>query len=544
MPLTRDDFYKYLDLGWSVIPVYFNERQEKQTDGSFKTKIEKLPRVKWREFQSRIATKEDVEVWFAASPPEGIGLVTGEVSKIVVVDVDTSDAILELTASVVSKSGFSGGRHYFYRWNEELRNTVRIDGMPIDFRGDGGYVVLPPSTFGTHSYSFEKFEPDTISAMPENILAMLTKEHRKSTAEAILTGNQNDPFQEAHEGQRNDTAARVAGWIVSHCQPDAWLSMGWMMMMDWNNRKCFPPLPEYELRNTFNSIMGAEVRTIVKEENGEAVVIDVPQPISLKDVATSRIEERELEKLAPKTLYRDLDKFIGGWVPGHVIVFTGDTNVGKTTMCCNFACRISEQKKTVLYFSLEPENTIVDYLASVRKKKRFNQLSDADLLEDDPYIKVYGKEAISRVEDLVKVVDALPRFDVIIIDHIGYFTTTGNDMNQKQSNVMKTLNALAKAKQSAVIVIAHIRKRSNRKEKINEDDISGSASFKQDAAEVLILERLSETDEEGNIIYTDKGQINVRKTKSGGGQGSVPVTFVPGTALIQDPGDEFKEFIS
>jgi len=528
MPVTRKIFEDYLSKGMSVIPVRFVVDE--------KGKVQKRPTAKWKEFMSRRATNNDLDAWFYSGEPDGIGLVTGEISNIVVVDIDSKNNPITVESSTVSKSAFSGGHHYFFKWTEEVRNTVRIDGMPVDFRGDGGFVVLPPSQFQGMIYSWDSFDLDSLVPLPEGIKKMLTTSN-KLVHERTYTGNQLEPFPEASEGNRNDTAIRVAGLIVSKMHPDMWQHAGWITFQEWNATKCVPSLPEYELRTVFNSAIQMEGRSIVSETQE---VLDIPQPMVMKDVIKKRMEERSLEAIAPSTGYKDLDRFIKGFIPGHVYTITGDTNVGKTTICCNFADRLSRQNKRVLYFALEPENTIVDYLASVRTEKRFDQLTDTDLSFEDENILVYGKEQIRKIEDMVKVVDVLPRFDLIVVDHIGYFTTDGRDLYQKQSNVMKVLAALSKQKRCAIMLVAHIRKRSRPDQRIHEDDISGSASFKQDATEVLIISRDTEEDSDGNVVYTDVGKIDVRKTKTGGGQGSTKIKFYPGSAVIHDQTDIAK----
>lgn len=526
MAVSREWFDKYLGYGWSVIPVVFS-----QDDSG---KVTKKPMVSWRAYMTRQATPEEVDGWFSLREPDGIGLVTGAVSNVVAVDVDTKENPLSLVSSTVSKSAFSGGHHYLYRWSEAIRNTVKIDGMPIDFRGDGGYIVLPPSEFMGKMYSWESFDLDALPSLPEAVKQMLTTERKKS--EKIFTNDQFNPYPDVYAGERNQKVTQIAGSLIGELSPKLWQSVGWDYMQNFNANHVHPPLGDAELRTIYNSVMGMEARTIVSEETQE--VVDIPKPVSVKEIAQRRLEEKKLENIAPSTGYKDLDKFIKGFIPGHVYTMTGDTNVGKTTICCNFADRVSKQGKKVLYFALEPENTIVDYLASVRTGKRFDMLTESDLMCEDPNISVYGKEQIQRVEDMVKVVDALPRYDLIIIDHIGYFTTDGRDLNIKQSNVMKTLAALAKAKQCAIMLVAHIRKRQNPKgTTVSEDDISGSAAFKQDATEVIIITRKFDEDQDGNVIYLDEGLINVRKTKTGGGQGSVSILFKPGTALIQEPSE-------
>lgn len=525
--ITKQTFMDYLKDGWSVIPIYFQQDN--------KGKVAKKAMVKWAEYQNRLATEEEVDEWMLKNPT-GLALVTGELSRIVAVDVDDKEDPIELTSPIVVKSAFSGGRHYFYRWTEELRNTAKIEGMPVDFRGDGGYIVLPPSYFGDKSYEYVK-KADTmyLREVPEDIRKMLESRENQSVSFDLEETGSNVPYPIASDGNRNDTAARVTGSLLKKIDRRLWDVAVWGTLRQWNAENCRPPLPKHELRATYESVKGKELR-------GENTLSpdEMPKPVSLRETALRRLAERKLEESAPSTGYKELDGYIRGFIPGHVITTTGDTNVGKTTICCNFAHRVSKQGKKVLYFALEPENTIVDYLASIRTGKRFNNLTDDDLMSEDTNIQVYGKESIKKIEDLVAVVNSLSRYDLVIIDHIGYFTSDGNTY-ERQANVMKQLAGLAKAKQCAILVIAHIRKRKDRNQQIHEDDISGSGAFKQDSTEVLIVVRESEKDVSGNDIYTNKGAILVRKTKAGGGQGQVQIEFSEGGASINDSFDLAEE---
>ncbi|MEW5862595.1 MAG: bifunctional DNA primase/polymerase [Pseudomonadota bacterium] len=63
----------YLARGWSVIAV--------EPRG-------KRPLIAWRELQSRLPQAGEVEAWFAERPDANVGVVTGAVSNLVVLDVD------------------------------------------------------------------------------------------------------------------------------------------------------------------------------------------------------------------------------------------------------------------------------------------------------------------------------------------------------------------------------------------------------------------------------------------------------------------------
>lgn len=254
---------------------------------------------------------------------------------------------------------------------------------------------------------------------------------------------------------------------------------------------------------------------------------------TLLEVAKERVKEKRLEKTAPSTGYKDLDFYILGFIPGHVYTLSGDTNSGKSTLALNFAYRVSQQNKKTLYFALEPENTVVDYLASIRLEKPFAELTEKDILYDDPNIRVCGKQQIQTIEDMIDEIQTSPRFDLVVIDHIGYFTTNTSNLTAKQSDVMKDIAGLAKAKNCAIMLIQHLNKSKTDKAS-PENNITGSASFKQDATDVLILLRDKEENVFGAYTNKDTGAIMVRKAKTANPQGVVPVKFHSGTAVITD----------
>jgi hypothetical protein len=123
----------YLHRGYSIIPL------------SGKKAI-----IKWEEYQHRLPTEPEITSWFKDGK-SNIGIITGKVSGILVLDVDGEEGQkfiqqvdLPLTSCV--KTGL-GGNHFYFRYipeNRELRNfTRRFPG--IDLRAEGGYVVAPPS---------------------------------------------------------------------------------------------------------------------------------------------------------------------------------------------------------------------------------------------------------------------------------------------------------------------------------------------------------------------------------------------------------------
>jgi putative DNA primase/helicase len=109
----------------------------------------KKPLVAWKHFQAARPTSDQVLEWFAEYPNANIGILTGAVSGIVVLDID-SEAGLELARSKglpdqtpAVKTG-KGWHLYFKYPGDKIANFVRKM-TDIDLRGEGGYVVAPPS---------------------------------------------------------------------------------------------------------------------------------------------------------------------------------------------------------------------------------------------------------------------------------------------------------------------------------------------------------------------------------------------------------------
>lgn len=252
---------------------------------------------------------------------------------------------------------------------------------------------------------------------------------------------------------------------------------------------------------------------------------DIPENIT--SIISDRLKERVLEGVAPSTGYPSLDAHIKGFIPGHLYTMTGDTNVGKTAAACNFAYRMGMQgDKKILYFALEPDRKIADYLASIASEVKYDDLKDEDYKFIPPSIEIFTKDKVPTLKDLVRIVTELDRYDLIIIDHIGYYVTDTHNTTQAQSNAMKELAFLAKSKKTAILVIAHLNKAA--KDIPSANDISGSAAFKQDSTEVLILFRKYVENDQFNLEFLNDGYILVAKTKSGK-SGAVPIKFLFGT---------------
>jgi hypothetical protein len=98
-----------------------------------------------------------LSAWWRRWPDANVGVPTGEQSGLLVLDVDSdadgpdSLALLErlygpLPRTAKARTG-GGGVHVFFRYpaGEVVRNSAGKLGPGLDVRGEGGYVVVPPS---------------------------------------------------------------------------------------------------------------------------------------------------------------------------------------------------------------------------------------------------------------------------------------------------------------------------------------------------------------------------------------------------------------
>lgn len=107
-------------------------------------------------FKDATTELRQVEAWWRRAPAANIGIPTGQASGLVVVDVDVHgtngyDALHRADrAGLVAGWEFlvrspSGGLHIYYPAGEVEQRSWQAGSAGIDFRGDGGYIIAPPS---------------------------------------------------------------------------------------------------------------------------------------------------------------------------------------------------------------------------------------------------------------------------------------------------------------------------------------------------------------------------------------------------------------
>jgi hypothetical protein len=243
----------YASRGWSVIPI----------EG-----CGKRPMVEWDEFQRRIAAATEIGDWFWRWPHANVAIVTGAISHLVVLDIDAQhggeDSLADLEEihgclpSTIEAATGSGGRHlYFVHPGGLVRNRVAL--LPgIDVRGDGGYVVAPPSVHPNGKpYAWAPARgPDDVAlaGLPAWLLTLSSGEVHRGHP---LAHWRDLSRRDVHVGERNNTIASFAGHLIWH-GVDRNVTLE--LLLAWNRTHCDPPLSDDEVARTVGSIADLHIR--------------------------------------------------------------------------------------------------------------------------------------------------------------------------------------------------------------------------------------------------------------------------------------------
>lgn len=303
----------YARRGWPVIPLWWVAVGRCQCKKSKKcTSPGKHPFGKFAPNGSTDGTVDEdlIHSWWTAYPDMNIGICTG--GKLVGIDIDGPEGQstldrLEATfgslgQTLTAKTGRGdGGRHQYFGKDPNIKigNIQKDpDWKQFDVRGEGGYLVAPPSRHKTgRKYRWDK-DSTALAQLPASWVNGIV-EHQSSAkvkkpSSAVQPSNTKKDAPKK-EGERDDSMFRYASdlegknlsynEILANC-----LSV---------NTTYIPPLEEYEVNRKVDSAWKYRTRRITK-------LATVYKELEAADV-TARIETiqkpevKDLLRLAKKT---------------------------------------------------------------------------------------------------------------------------------------------------------------------------------------------------------------------------------------------------
>ena len=309
IPLVLEWARYYLGRGWSVIPLRPNDKR---------------PAIEWTPYQARLPTEAELDEWFGDGK-KNIGIVTGRISGIAVVDIDSTQGWAALKPFIGDATNTPivhtprKGRHLYYtlpNGHTYGSHARRVPGA--DFRCEGGYVAAPPSIGANGEAYIWKKAPDLhLLALPlqyvVNILGGVVgdiignggvgggnnyiKESSKVVTSRQLT------FEEGHRD--DDLFSTAYGLLLGGMSADNARNILYRLTKSWNE-----PEPDQKvLKWIEDKIKSAEKRVKSRHENAPSLADEVRDWVkSSKGVFKS--SELHLELAESSKVVKDYRKTI------------------------------------------------------------------------------------------------------------------------------------------------------------------------------------------------------------------------------------------
>jgi hypothetical protein len=200
-------------------------------------------------FQDASADMETVLAWWTRWPEAAIGIPTGAVSGLFVLDVDVQHGGAGTLAALERKHGVlppapevltgGGGKHlYFAHPGQPVQNSAGKLGPGLDVRADGGYVIAPPSLHA-NGRAYRWLRSGRKLELPEPPAWLL------EDVRGRRNGGAAPPVEEViAAGQRRSELLSLAGTLRRRgLDADEIL----VALAGVNEKRCRPPLPRGEL---------------------------------------------------------------------------------------------------------------------------------------------------------------------------------------------------------------------------------------------------------------------------------------------------------
>ena len=255
----------YAARGWRVFPL--SERSKK-------------PVARSNGFCDATTDAERIRRYWTARPLHNVGIATGRVSGLLVVDLDPKhDGVSNFQQIVKERGGLtqgptvrtgSGGLHLYFKLPDGAPPIGCSAGQiapGVDVRCDGGYVVAAGSVHPDGPlYQWEPgYSPDEVElALPP---PWLLKACREASA-TCTSGDGKKPktpdewrdlfAMEVSEGKRETIGLRIYGYLIT--KHSALLAKDILKL--WNNERCKPPLKDCEIQRMVDSVARRELRKL------------------------------------------------------------------------------------------------------------------------------------------------------------------------------------------------------------------------------------------------------------------------------------------
>lgn len=473
---------------------------------------DKKPLVDWDDLCT-IDEKQIRQWWDKQYPQAGIGLVTGAKSGIVAMDIDPrhggNESIIrlmvdwgELPVTAETVTG-GGGRHIiFIHPGVHIGNKTNIPLPGLDFRGDGGYIVAPPSPHESgRRYEWavgRKLSQTPLAPMPGWLTRLyLGPEPTQQEQQARIAAPVD---KRIGAGARNQTLASLAGTMRRRgIGADAIFQA----LLVENNNKCDPPLSHDEVMAIAKSVgryeptappvFGTKIEQITGRDPLDAFGAGVAFMDLLENLAGRSI----------KTGIVKIDESLGGIERQTLTVLAARPSMGKSTLAWQAARNVATGGLKAYVFSLEMATASLWAKAAcgaagVRWRDIRNQTaSEAQITAvldwTSRLMNTYGEcllidDGVNTTETIWQALEK-HKPDLVVIDHLRLVADRGDKETKRLGMITQRMKEAAKAFNCGMLVLAQLNRgvedRDNKRPTLA--DLRDSGEIEENADVVLMM---------------------------------------------------------
>lgn len=246
-------------------------------------------------------------------------------------------------------------------------------------------------------------------------------------------------------------------------------------------------------------------------------IYDILQRYNQKDrvVPLSRIISEQQKTQSEKKYFSGfprIDKATGGIKRGSLVVVSGQTGHGKTSVCTSITSNLLEKGVKSLWFSYE--------MSAIELGKKF---------KDRELPVIYAPHELDKKDlDFIeaRIIEGLVKYntEVIFIDHLHYLVDMSRLKNPSLEigTIVRSLKRICVRHEVIIYLIAHTAKtRVDKRVDIN--DIRDSSFIGQESDIVLMVQRGWENGE-----YTEETTLYLEKNRYTGELGYLPIRMLKG----------------
>ena len=443
----------------------------------------------------------------------GLGIVTGESSGIIVLDVDGAQGMETLTVlekqygklpETPTQQTPGGGVHMFFKYWGGCKNHVGILSKlglnGLDIRGDSGQAVAAPSIHPNgkpYKWSAERGLDDIEIAECPFWLKTLIESKTPYLKSAFDIAGESIP-----ESRRNQTLTSIAGTMRKRNMSERAILAA---LLEVNQEQCKPPLPDAEVKTIAHSI-GHKPAGNNTQRNAQELRFSIEDAFT--DVEGDPVHIEHIGDIFPR---------------GDVSVFFGRAGCGKTIFLDCFTRQLSvggsildgclqreEPPRRVIFFEADANIKLFATRKHVFRwggdKTRLKHVFSRDLLMKRNYFLDLGTEQGLM---FARAVAEKTQPDIIIFDTLQGFHLLDENKADEMKFLFLKLVKLATDHDCAIVVTHHARKGNpkNRHERLSIEDAQGSNIFLREAGAVIALEKLNVGDKTLHVFSRMKSWI-------------------------------------